>query len=50
MKISIDIIVPEYLVSLLIGRTGETVRGIMNKSGAIINFQKEVNFYFNILA
>jgi len=42
MKISIDIIVPDYLVSLLIGKKGETIRGIMNKSGSMITFQKEV--------
>jgi hypothetical protein len=42
MKISCDIIVPDYLVSLLIGKKGETIRGIMIKSGSIITFQKEV--------
>jgi hypothetical protein len=42
MKISIDIIVPDYLVSLLIGKKGETIRGIMNKSGSMITFHKEV--------
>lgn len=41
VKISNDIIVPDYLVSLLIGKNGETTRGIMNKSGAMIIFQKE---------
>jgi hypothetical protein len=41
-KISLDIIVPDYLVSLLIGKNGECIRGIMNKSGSMINFQKEV--------
>jgi hypothetical protein len=42
MKISNDIIVPDYLVSLLIGKSGEIIRGIMNKSGCMIAFQKEV--------
>lgn len=42
MKISNDIIVPDYLVSLLIGKSGETIRSIMNKSGSMITFQKEV--------
>jgi len=41
-KIAIDMIVPDYLVSLLIGKKGETIRGIMNKSGSMISFQKEV--------
>ena len=41
-KISIDIIVPDYLVSLLIGKNGECIRGIMTKSGSMITFQKEV--------
>jgi hypothetical protein len=44
-KISLDIIVPDYLVSLLIGKNGECIRGIMNKSGSMINFQKEVIIY-----
>jgi hypothetical protein len=42
IKISTDIIVPDYLVSLLIGKNGECIRNIMNKSGSMINFQKEV--------
>ena len=33
---------PDHLVSLLIGKNGETIRSIMNKSGSMINFQKEV--------
>jgi transcription antitermination factor NusA-like protein len=44
-KISIDIIVPDYLVSLLIGKNGECIRGIMTKSGSMITFQKEVKNY-----
>jgi transcription antitermination factor NusA-like protein len=47
MKISNDIIVPDYLVSLLIGKNGETIRGIMGKSGSMITFQKEV-IIFNL--
>lgn len=42
MKISTDFIVPDHLVSLLIGKNGENVRAIMSKSGAIITFSKEV--------
>lgn len=48
MKISNDIIVPDYLVSLLIGKNGECIRNIMNKSGSMINFQKEYNDDFKI--
>jgi hypothetical protein len=42
MKISCDIIVPDYLVSVLIGRNSETIKSIMNKSSTAISFQKEV--------
>lgn len=42
IKISIDFTVPDHLVSKLIGKNGENVRGIMNKTGAIVNFSKEV--------
>ena len=43
MKISIDFIVPDRLVSFLIGKNGENVRNIMSKTGALINFSKEYN-------
>lgn len=42
MKISVDMIVPDYLVSLMIGKNGNCIKTIMGKSGALINFQKEV--------
>lgn len=42
MKISNDILVPDYLVSVLMGRDSENIKTIMNKTGAIILFQKEV--------
>lgn len=42
MKICNDILVPDYLVSLLIGKNGESIRSIMNESGSTITFQKEV--------
>lgn len=42
MKISTSILVPDYLVSLLIGKNGENIKGIMNKSGSMITFAKEV--------
>lgn len=43
MKISTDIIVPDHLVNILIGRKGENVRAIMSKTGSSINFSKEYN-------
>lgn len=43
IKISIDFTVPDHLVSKLIGKNGENVRGIMNKTGAVVNFSKEVS-------
>jgi hypothetical protein len=46
MKISIDVLVPDYLVSLLIGKNGEIIRSMMNKSGSLIIFQKEVSFNY----
>lgn len=45
MKINTDFIVPDQLVSLLRGTNGENVRTIMNKSGAIVTFSKEVNIF-----
>lgn len=58
IKISIDFTVPDHLVSKLIGKNGENVRGIMNKTGAVVNFSKEVsikiykilkNLYYSIM-
>lgn len=46
IKINTDFIVPDHLVSLLIGKNGDNVRGIMNKTGATITFSKEVYFYY----
>ena len=43
MKISTDIIVPDHLVNILIGRKGENVRAIMSRTGSSINFSKEYN-------
>ena len=49
-KISTYFTVPDHLVSLLIGKKGENVRAIMNSTGAVVTFCKEVrkNIYFNI--
>ena len=41
-KINTDFTVPDHLVSLLIGKKGENVRSIMNSTGAVITFSKEV--------
>ena len=46
-KINIYFTVPDHLVSLLIGKKGENVRAIMNSTGAVVTFCKEVsNYYF----
>ena len=42
VKINMDFTVPDHLVSLLIGKKGENVRSIMNSTGAVITFSKEV--------
>ena len=42
MKLNTYFIVPDHLVSLLRGTNGESVRSIMNKSGSIVTFSKEV--------
>ena len=46
-KINTYFTVPDHLVSLLIGKKGENVRAIMNSTGAVVTFCKEVrnNFY-----
>jgi len=41
MKIGIDILVPKYLTSILIGKNGENIKVIQEKSSASINFSKE---------
>ena len=42
-KINTYFTVPDHLVSLLIGKKGENVRAIMNSTGAIVTFCKEVS-------
>lgn len=42
-KVTSSILVPDYLVSLIIGKNRENVRNIANKSGASISFAKEVS-------
>jgi len=46
LKISNDIIVPDYLVSLIIGRNGDCIKSLSNKTGCAINFLKEVFIVF----
>ena len=41
-KINTYFTVPDHLVSLLIGKKGENVRAIMNSTGAVVTFCKEV--------
>ena len=41
-KISTYFTVPDHLVSLLIGKKGENIRAIMNSTGAVVTFCKEV--------
>ena len=45
-KINTYFTVPDHLVSLLIGKKGENVRAIMNSTGAVVTFCKEVRKYF----
>ena len=47
-KINTYFTVPDHLVSLLIGKKGENVRAIMNSTGAVVTFCKEVRKYFLI--
>ena len=42
-KINTYFTVPDHLVSLLIGKKGENVRAIMNSTGAVVTFCKEVS-------
>jgi len=48
-KINTYFTVPDHLVSLLIGKKGENVRSIMNSTGAVITFCKEVSKYYIFL-
>ena len=51
-KINTYFTVPDHLVSLLIGKKGENVRAIMNSTGAIVTFCKEVSnisFYYILI-
>ena len=45
-KINTYFTVPDHLVSLLIGKKGENVRAIMNSTGAVVTFCKEVRQIF----
>ena len=45
-KINTYFTVPDHLVSLLIGKKGENVRAIMNSTGAVVTFCKEVSIYY----
>ena len=45
-KINTYFTVPDHLVSLLIGKKGENVRAIMNSTGAVVTFCKEVSISF----
>ena len=45
-KINTYFTVPDHLVSLLIGKKGENVRAIMNSTGAVVTFCKEVRHSF----
>ena len=48
-KINTYFTVPDHLVSLLIGKKGENVRAIMNSTGAVVTFCKEVRIYFTYI-
>lgn len=43
-KIATSIVVPDNLVSLLIGKNGDNIKSLMNKCGCLISFAKEVSF------
>ena len=42
MKATVNIVVPRYLVSLLIGKDGESVKRLNYDSGCIFRFHHEV--------
>lgn len=44
-KIITTIVVPDNLVSLLIGKNGDSIKGIMSKTDSIVSFAKEVSFF-----
>lgn len=45
-KIATSIIVPDNLVSLLIGKNGDNIKSLMSKCGCLISFAKEVSSFF----
>lgn len=44
-KIITTIVVPDNLVSLLIGKNGDSIKGIMSKTDSIVSFAKEVRHF-----
>lgn len=49
VKMNTSFTVPDHLVSLLIGKNGENVRKIMNKTEAVVTFGKEVSYFYYII-
>lgn len=43
-KIATSIVVPDNLVSFLIGKNGDNIKNLMSKCGCLISFAKEVSF------
>lgn len=48
-KLVSNILVPDNLVSLLIGKNGENIKSLMKRSGSIISFAKEVRIFILFL-
>ena len=48
-KLSVSILVPDQMVSMIIGSNGVNVKGLMNKTGSLISFAKEVSYNNNKL-
>ena len=44
MKISLNIVVPDYLVAMIIGKNGDIVKSFMKQSECSISFYREVIF------
>jgi rRNA processing protein Krr1/Pno1 len=44
MRITTTVIVPNYLVPYLIGKSGEVIKNIETKTTSKISFQREVRF------